>query len=105
MGKAVFDPKGGRCGGNGERGGSMAGRGGGWLAKRSIVLNKGCGGGGLAVRGGRSLSESKKGRGDVGGVEKISSTDSKLMDNREIPGEVIGESGRDTIGLDGGSVW
>ncbi|GJX40722.1 hypothetical protein Tco_0255712 [Tanacetum coccineum] len=60
MGKALFDANGGRCGGNGGRGGSMVGRGGGWLAKRSIVLNKGCCGGGLAIRGGRSSSESKK---------------------------------------------
>ncbi|GKG44864.1 hypothetical protein Tco_0486302, partial [Tanacetum coccineum] len=33
------------------------GRGGGWLAKHSIVSNEGCGGGGLAVCGGRSLRE------------------------------------------------
>ncbi|GJX56720.1 hypothetical protein Tco_0286617 [Tanacetum coccineum] len=57
----LFDPNSEICGGNGGRGGSMAGRGGGWLAKRSIVSNEGCGGGRLAVCGGRSLSESKKG--------------------------------------------
>ncbi|GJU00942.1 hypothetical protein Tco_1111280 [Tanacetum coccineum] len=45
-----------------EGGGGGCNRGGGWLAKRLIVSNEGCGGGGLAVRGGRSLSESKKGR-------------------------------------------
>ncbi|GKE70676.1 hypothetical protein Tco_1528748 [Tanacetum coccineum] len=45
------------CGGNGGRGGSMETRGGGWLAKRSIVSNEGCGGGGLAVRGGTDISE------------------------------------------------
>ncbi|GJW72000.1 hypothetical protein Tco_0128917 [Tanacetum coccineum] len=38
-----------RSSGNGGRGGSMAGRGGGWLAKHSIVSNEGCGGGRLAV--------------------------------------------------------
>ncbi|GJY16528.1 hypothetical protein Tco_0386950 [Tanacetum coccineum] len=50
MGKTSFDPNGGRCCGNGGRGGSIAGRGGGWLAKRSIVSNEGCGSGGLAVK-------------------------------------------------------
>ncbi|GJT84152.1 zinc finger MYM-type protein 1-like protein [Tanacetum coccineum] len=39
------------------RGGYIAGRGGGVLAKRSMVSNEGSGGGGLAVRGGKSLSE------------------------------------------------
>ncbi|GJU04953.1 hypothetical protein Tco_1121383 [Tanacetum coccineum] len=61
MGKELFDPNSEICGDNGGRGSSMVGRGGGWLAKRSIVSNKGCGGGGLAVRGGRSSSESQKG--------------------------------------------
>nr|GEU76251.1 hypothetical protein [Tanacetum cinerariifolium] len=42
--------KGGRGGGKGGRDGSMVGRGGGGLAKRSIVSNEGRGGGGLAVR-------------------------------------------------------
>ncbi|GJY52772.1 hypothetical protein Tco_0444436 [Tanacetum coccineum] len=57
MGKELFDSNGGRCGSNGGRGGSMTERGGGWLAKHSIVSNEGCGGGGLAVYGGRSSSE------------------------------------------------
>ncbi|GJW90935.1 hypothetical protein Tco_0168488 [Tanacetum coccineum] len=35
-----------RCGDNGGRGGSMTGRGGGWLAKRSIVSNEDYGVGG-----------------------------------------------------------
>ncbi|GJR96008.1 hypothetical protein Tco_0268182 [Tanacetum coccineum] len=48
IGKALFDPNGGRCGGNGTRGGSMIGKGSGWLAKRSIVSNEGCCSGGLA---------------------------------------------------------
>ncbi|GKC93802.1 hypothetical protein Tco_1159244 [Tanacetum coccineum] len=46
-----------RCSGNGGRGGSMTGRGGGWLAKRSIVSNKGCGDGGFVVRGGEFCLE------------------------------------------------
>ncbi|GKB99880.1 hypothetical protein Tco_0986017 [Tanacetum coccineum] len=80
MGKELFDPNGERCGGY------MTGRGGGWLAKRSIVSKEGYGGGGggLAVRGGRSSSESKE---------------------MEIPGEVIRERGEDTIRLDGGAIW
>nr|GFB33103.1 hypothetical protein [Tanacetum cinerariifolium] len=82
-GKGLWGPNGGSCGGKGGRGGSMAGRGGGWLAKRLIVSNEGRGGGGLVVRGGKSSSESKNGGGDVGGVEKISSTGSKLIANRE----------------------
>ncbi|GJU20566.1 hypothetical protein Tco_1153908 [Tanacetum coccineum] len=112
----------------------MAGRGDGWLAKRSIVSNEGCGGGGLTVRGGKSSNKPKNGCGDVGGVEKISLTGSKLITNvevcldgcdggsgREVNGggvvlgvlkrwsrdvldETIGESGGDTIGLDGGAV-
>nr|GEU71488.1 reverse transcriptase domain-containing protein [Tanacetum cinerariifolium] len=49
MRKALFDPNGGRCGGNGGRGGSMTGRGDGWLAKHLIVSNEGCGDDGLAV--------------------------------------------------------
>ncbi|GJW84182.1 hypothetical protein Tco_0157327, partial [Tanacetum coccineum] len=59
------------------------GRGSGWLAKCSIVSNKGHGGGGLVVLGGKSSSESKNGRGDVGGVEKISSTGSRLIANEK----------------------
>ncbi|GJS13833.1 hypothetical protein Tco_0408305 [Tanacetum coccineum] len=48
--------------------GSITGRGGGWLAKHSIVSNDGHGGGGLLVLGGKSSRESKNGYGDVGGV-------------------------------------
>nr|GEX39762.1 hypothetical protein [Tanacetum cinerariifolium] len=57
MRKELFDPNGERCGGNGGRGGFMTGR------------CDGC--------------ESKKGRGDVGGIEKICSTGSKLLANEE----------------------
>ncbi|GJV40104.1 hypothetical protein Tco_1418544 [Tanacetum coccineum] len=79
MGKALFEHNVGRCGGKGGRGGSMTGRGGGWLAKRLIVLNEGCGGGVLVVRGGKSSSESKNGRGDVGGGENMSSMGFKFI--------------------------
>nr|GEU90326.1 hypothetical protein [Tanacetum cinerariifolium] len=58
------------------RGGSMAGSGGGWFTKCSIVSNEGCGGGGFAVLGGKSLIKSNNG---------------------EIPDDVMGEKGGDTI--------
>ncbi|GKA11466.1 hypothetical protein Tco_0691012 [Tanacetum coccineum] len=84
MGKGLLGPKGGSCGGIGGRGGSIAGRGGGWLAKHSIVLNDGRGGGGgLVVLDGKSLRGSNNRCGEVGGVEKISSTRSKFMANEE----------------------
>ncbi|GJW07071.1 hypothetical protein Tco_1569494 [Tanacetum coccineum] len=99
--EGLLGPNGGRCGGIGRRGGSMAGRGGGWLAKRSIILNEGCSGGGLVVRGGRSYRESKNGRGDVGGVEKISSTGSKLIANGEDRLDGCDGVGGDIMRLDG----
>nr|GEY61623.1 hypothetical protein [Tanacetum cinerariifolium] len=49
-GKGLLGLNDGSCGGKGGRGGSMVGRGG-WLAKRSMVSNKGRGGSGLVVRG------------------------------------------------------
>ncbi|GJS54547.1 hypothetical protein Tco_0627909 [Tanacetum coccineum] len=134
MGKGLLGPKGGSCGGKGGRGGSIAGKGGGWLAKRWIVLNDGRGGGRLVVLDGKSLRESKNGCGEVGGVEKISSTGFKFMANGEdcldgcdgaggevkgggvelgvvnsllgeIPRDVMGERGGDMMGLSGGPVW
>ncbi|GKB95545.1 hypothetical protein Tco_0981682, partial [Tanacetum coccineum] len=134
MGKGLLGPKGGSCGGKGGRGGSIAGKGGGWLAKRSIISNDGRSGGGLVVLGGKSSRESKNRCGEVGGVEKISLIGSKFMANEEdcldgcdgagcgevkgggvdlgvvsslvgeILGDVMGERGRDTIGVDGGAV-
>ncbi|GKB98640.1 hypothetical protein Tco_0984777 [Tanacetum coccineum] len=101
----------------------------------SIDLNDGRGRGGLVVRGGRSSKKSKRAYGEVGGVEKIRSTGSKLMVRGEeclegcvgasrgevsgggddfgvsksllgeILGVVIGESGGETFGDDGGAVW
>ncbi|GJV00298.1 hypothetical protein Tco_1329568 [Tanacetum coccineum] len=50
MGKRLLGPNGGIYGGKGGRGGFMAGKGIGWLAKRSIMSNEGLGGGGLVVR-------------------------------------------------------
>ncbi|GKA03616.1 hypothetical protein Tco_0676397 [Tanacetum coccineum] len=47
-------------GGNGRRGCSITGRGGGSLAKCSMESKDGLGGGGFVVLGGRSSSESKK---------------------------------------------
>ncbi|GKD53076.1 hypothetical protein Tco_1286463, partial [Tanacetum coccineum] len=45
--------------GIGGRGGSMARRGGGWLARHSIVSKEGCSGGGLVVRGGKDIKVKK----------------------------------------------
>ncbi|GJX05980.1 hypothetical protein Tco_0193912 [Tanacetum coccineum] len=102
---------------------------------RSIDSNDGRGGGGFVALGGRSSRESKSTCGEVGGVEKMSSTGSMLMVRGEeclegcvgagggevngggddfgvsksllgdIPGVVIGESDGETFGDDGGAVW
>nr|GEX12557.1 hypothetical protein [Tanacetum cinerariifolium] len=92
MGKRLLGYNGGSCGGKGGRGGSMAGKSDGWLAKRSIVLNEGLGGCGLVVRGGGEVIESRV------DLEVIKSS---LC---EIPGETIGEIGGDMMGLGGGPV-
>ncbi|GKC24435.1 hypothetical protein Tco_1026585 [Tanacetum coccineum] len=103
-------------------------------SKRLIDSNEGRGGGGLVVLGGKSSRDSKNRCKEVGGVEKISSTGSKFMANREdcldgcdgagggevkgggvnfgvlksspgeIPGETIGERGGDKMGLGGGPI-
>ncbi|GJU84891.1 hypothetical protein Tco_1292437 [Tanacetum coccineum] len=93
MRKELLGSKGGSCSGKGGRRGSMVGRGGGWLAKCSIVSNEGLGGGGLVVRegGGEVI-----GSGVDLGVIKSSSG--------EIPDETIGERGGDMMGLSGGPV-
>ncbi|GJW79575.1 hypothetical protein Tco_0143550 [Tanacetum coccineum] len=52
----LLGPNGGSCSGKGGRVSSMAGRGGGWLAKHLILSNEGRGGGGLVVRGGGEAS-------------------------------------------------
>nr|GEZ45949.1 hypothetical protein [Tanacetum cinerariifolium] len=70
----------------------MLGSDGGWLAKCSIESNDGRGGGGLVVRGGEV-----NGRGVVLGVFK------SLLS--EIPKDVMGESGGETMRLDGGAIW
>ncbi|GJU17392.1 hypothetical protein Tco_1145358 [Tanacetum coccineum] len=93
MRKGLLGPKGGSCGGKGGRGGSMAGRGGGWLAKRLIVSNDGLGGGGLVVHGGGG--EVKGGRVDLGVVNSLLG---------EIPEDVMGERGGDTIRVDRGAI-
>nr|GEY99371.1 hypothetical protein [Tanacetum cinerariifolium] len=130
-GNGLLGPHGESYGGKGGRGGSMTGRGDGWLAKRLIVSNEGHGGGGLVVREGKSSSALKNWCGDIGGVEKINSTGSQSIANEEdcldgcdgagrehvngegvnlgvfkslldeIPGNLMGESGGDTLGLDG----
>ncbi|GKE51197.1 hypothetical protein Tco_1486353 [Tanacetum coccineum] len=55
-----FEENTGSCVGNGGRGGSIVGRGGGSLSKCSMVSKDGLGGGGFVVLGGRSSKESKK---------------------------------------------
>ncbi|GJR92581.1 hypothetical protein Tco_0264755 [Tanacetum coccineum] len=117
IGKGLLGPRGGSCGG---KGGSCDGNGG--------------RGGSMAGRGGKSLRESKNVCGEVGGVEKISSTGSKFMVrgeeclegcvgagggevNRggdyfrvsksllgEIPGVAIGKISGETFGVDGGAI-
>ncbi|GJY83870.1 hypothetical protein Tco_0497246 [Tanacetum coccineum] len=94
MGKGLLGPNGGSCGGKGRRCGSMAVRGGGWLAKRSIVSNRVLGGGGLVVHGG---SGEVIGSGVDFGVIKSSSGEN--LD------KTMGERGGDIMGLGGGPVW
>ncbi|GJU86364.1 hypothetical protein Tco_1293910 [Tanacetum coccineum] len=105
-----FEEKVGSCGGNGGRGSSIDGKGGGLLAIRTMVSKDGLGGGGFVVLGGRSSSESKrecldgwvradggevKGGGDDFGTRRI------LLG--EIPRVIIGESGGETFRDDGGA--
>nr|GEZ42882.1 hypothetical protein [Tanacetum cinerariifolium] len=95
--KGLLGPRGGRYGGNSGRVGSTTRRGGDCFAKRSIDSNDGRGGGGLVILGGTSSRESKRACGEVGGVEKISSTGSKFM----VRGE---ECLKGCVGVDGGEV-
>ncbi|GJZ36394.1 hypothetical protein Tco_0582585 [Tanacetum coccineum] len=111
MGKGLLGPNDGSYGGKGRRGGSMAGRGDGWLAKRSIVSNEGCGRGGLVVLGGKSSTIGEDcldgcdgaGRGEVNGGGVVLGVFKSLLG--EILGEVMGERCRETIGVDGGTIW
>ncbi|GKD84917.1 hypothetical protein Tco_1356071, partial [Tanacetum coccineum] len=125
----------GNCGGNGGRGSSIFGRGGGSLAICSMESKDGLGGGGLVVVGGRSSSMSKRAWGEVGGVENNSLMGSMLMSKGEecldgwvragggevkgggvdfgvtksllgeIPEENTGESDGEEFGVDEGAVW
>ncbi|GJY70108.1 hypothetical protein Tco_0473090 [Tanacetum coccineum] len=141
IGKGLLSPRGGSCGGkggsfggNGRREGFMARRGGGLFSKRSMDSKEGLGNGGFVVLRGKSLRESKNACGEVGGVEKMSSTGSKFMvrgeeclegcvgtgggavnEGRddfgvsksllgEIPRVAIGERGGETFGVDEGAV-
>ncbi|GJR43646.1 hypothetical protein Tco_1311749 [Tanacetum coccineum] len=67
------------CSGNGGRGRSIFGRGGGSLAICSMESKDGLGGGGLVVVGGRSSRVSKRAWGEVGGVENKSLMGSMLI--------------------------
>nr|GEV22659.1 hypothetical protein [Tanacetum cinerariifolium] len=108
MRKGLLDPNGRSCGGKGGRGGSMMGRGDGWLAKRSIISNEGCGGSRLVVHGGKSSREDC-----LDGLDGV--TGGEVNDRRvvlrvfksllgEVLDDVMGESGGETMRLDGGTV-
>ncbi|GJY77029.1 hypothetical protein Tco_0482145 [Tanacetum coccineum] len=124
----------GNCSGNGGRGSSIFGRGGGSLTICSMESKDGLGGGGLVVVGERSSNVSKRAWEEVGGLENKSLMGSMLMANGEecldgwvgagrgevkgggvefrvtksllgeIPEENIGESGGEEFGVDGGAV-
>ncbi|GJY72777.1 hypothetical protein Tco_0477208 [Tanacetum coccineum] len=67
------------------------------FSKWLVLTREGLGGGGFVVLGGKSSRESKNACGEVGGVEKMSSTGSKFM----VKGE---ESLKGCVGADGGEV-
>ncbi|GJX62125.1 hypothetical protein Tco_0295025 [Tanacetum coccineum] len=88
----------GNCGGNGGRGISKFGRGGGSLAICLMESKDGLRGGGLVVIGGRSSSVvSKRSWGEVGGVENKSSMGSMLISKG-------GECMDGWVGVGGGEV-
>ncbi|GJV55146.1 hypothetical protein Tco_1456151 [Tanacetum coccineum] len=74
----------GSCGGKGGRGGLIAQRGGGSLAKRSMESKDVLGGGGFVVLGGRSSSESKRVLGEEGGVKNKMRVLEKLWGKMEV---------------------
>ncbi|GKE42315.1 hypothetical protein Tco_1469599 [Tanacetum coccineum] len=89
-------------------GGSMAGRGGGSLAKRSMDSKEGLGGEGFVVLRGRSSKELNKacvgaGGGEVNGGGIDFGVSKSFLG--EIPGVAIGEGGGEPFGDDGGVVW
>ncbi|GJW57637.1 hypothetical protein Tco_0104368 [Tanacetum coccineum] len=93
--------------GNGGRGGSIAGRGGGSLAKRSMESNDVLGGGGFVVVGGRSSRVGAGGGEVMGGGDDFGVSRSFLG---EMPGEIMGEKvgeecGGEEFGVDGGAVF
>nr|GEZ94784.1 hypothetical protein [Tanacetum cinerariifolium] len=116
------------CDGNGGRGSSIFGRGGGSLAICSMESKDRLGGGGLVVVGGRSSSVSKIAWREVGGVKNKSSMGSMLIAKgkecldgwvragggevkcggvdfgvtKSLLGETPGESGGEEFGVDGG---
>ncbi|GKC07475.1 hypothetical protein Tco_0999085, partial [Tanacetum coccineum] len=66
-----FEENVGSCGGNGGRGGSIDGRGGGSLAKRLMVSKDSLGGEGFVFLGGRSSKECFDGWVGAGGGESM----------------------------------
>ncbi|GKE20871.1 hypothetical protein Tco_1432383, partial [Tanacetum coccineum] len=70
------------------------------------AVNNDLGGGGFVVLGGTSSRESKSACGEVGGVEKMSSTRSKIMvKGEECLEGCVGAGGGEIFRDDGGAVW
>ncbi|GJX20908.1 hypothetical protein Tco_0223585 [Tanacetum coccineum] len=95
----------GSCGGNGGRGGSMAGRGGGSLAKRSMELKDGlCGGGSKFIANGEECLDGWVGAG--GGEVKGGGVDFRVGRTLlgEIPREIMWESGGEAFEVHEGAV-
>ncbi|GKC27739.1 hypothetical protein Tco_1035033 [Tanacetum coccineum] len=109
MGKALFNPIGGRCGGIGGRGGSMKGRGGDWLAKRSIVSNEV-----MAVADWRSVVVDLRVKQKMGEVVMVPLPEKSMVEDifRSAQEAIEGDSrcsdwegGGDLIGVVSGTDW
>ncbi|GJZ55665.1 hypothetical protein Tco_0610858 [Tanacetum coccineum] len=94
------------CSGNGGRGGFIAGRGGGSLAKRLMKSKDGLAGEGFVILGGRSSKYLDGWVGAGGGEVKGGGVDFGVSRTLlgEIPREIIGESSGEAFGFDGGAV-
>ncbi|GKF39595.1 hypothetical protein Tco_0119656 [Tanacetum coccineum] len=98
MGKGLLGPNDGSYGGKGRRGGSMVGRGDGGVEKISSTRSK------LIAIGEDCLDGCDgAGRGEVNGGGVVLGVFKSLLS--EIPGEVMGERGGETMGLNSGVVW
>nr|GEV20647.1 hypothetical protein [Tanacetum cinerariifolium] len=75
------------------------------ISKRLIDSNDGQGGGGFVVLGGRCSRESKNACGEVGRVEKMSSTGSKFMVRGEVCLEGCVGAGRGEVNEGRDNFW